>query len=122
MKKFLIVAVFALSLSGCAWWEGNKGTVQQVVDFAISLCSFSPKVEAVAAMLAAPNPTVTGAFQIALAICTAVSPLQGQGLVYQPKTGFGDGECPKINDVCVEGEFVEPKPDPVPEPEKKDGE
>lgn len=113
MRKIVLVGLLAAGLTGCAWYENNKESVGQVVDYALELCKFRPKAESVLAMLSAPNPTVVGAFQIALAICAAVAPAQGQGLILTPTPD--PEECPKVNGVCIEGTFEEPKPEPTPE-------
>ena len=107
MRKFLLAAALALPLTSCGWYENHKDDVQLVIDYAVQLCNFKPKVESVLAMVSAPNPTVVGAFQIAMAICTAITPSQSQGLMSVPPTDSDD--CPKVNGVCIEGDFVPPE-------------
>lgn len=106
MRKLLLSSALAVSLAGCGvLFPSNEGEdANTVIEYAVQLCSFRPALESVQAILAAQNPLVTGAFNVALAICTAVSPSKSQGLLdVQPAS---PEDCPKVNGVCVEGEFV----------------
>lgn len=115
MRKVLLASALVAALGGCGvlWPTNSEENPQDVVDFAVQLCNFRPTVESVVRMLTAENPIVVGGFQIALAICTAVSPQQSMGLLdVKPEN---PEECPKVNEVCVEGAFE-------PQTPKKEGE
>lgn len=87
-----------LALAGCG---GETGTltdnVKAVQSATTKACSYLPTVASVSAMLTAINPAVAGVAAIAGAICSAVKP---------KALGFKSDACPKVNGVCVEGEFV----------------
>lgn len=72
---------------------------------AVVICGYLPKPASVEAMLLASSGSVviTGVNELAQAICTAVT-------VWEGKKGTGEAFvtiCPRVNGVCVEGEFTE---------------
>jgi PBP1b-binding outer membrane lipoprotein LpoB len=106
MKKLSIIAALAVAVLSAGCSETQNDQVAKIREFTVRLCSFMPSVQSVTAILAAANPAVTGTLQIATAICDAVSdtPVPPPGVASLKS----DGECPKVNDVCVEGEWVAP--------------
>lgn len=100
LRAVLLVAL--LSLAGCGGETGSlMDNVKAVQAATTKACSYLPTVASVSAMLTANNPTVIGVSAIAGAICNAVTkPPNVLGLKAE--------ECPEVNGVCVEGDFVDP--------------
>jgi hypothetical protein len=94
----LIIMLLPLLLLGCGTGSLDS-QVKDVQAAAVKACGFLPTASSVAAILSAGNPAVTGVTAVATAICAAVTKVapQARGL---------EQECPRVNGVCVEGEFV----------------
>ena len=112
--KILRIVCVSLALGGCSWLSSDQ--VTQIRSYSVQICNFLPSIESVIAIVNAPNPAVTGAFAIAKAICQAVTggseTSEGEaGVLFiqdKPKEEEKPREdCPKVNDVCVEGTFVD---------------
>ena len=110
------VLVMTLFLAGCQYLPGfptggestepiespYAETIQRIQEHAVKFCSFLPTYASVLAMLTAQDPTVTGALNIATAICDAVTS--------KPHSLMSDyytkESCPKVNGVCIDGDRV----------------
>lgn len=107
MKKLLMIVALSTLLTGCGTW-GEMTTAQKVAaiqEKAVALCNYLPQAASVTAMLAASNPTVVSVGAVANAICQAVISWTAK----QATPNSFSTECPKVNDVCVTGNFVKPK-------------
>jgi len=95
MKRILVLLPFLL-FAGCA----PDPRIDEIRVKAAAICGFLPTVTTVAAILA--NPGVTGAAQIAQAICNAVAKTEPKQplFFYAPPV-----DCPKVNGVCIEGDW-----------------
>ena len=103
--RVALVAALFLALAGCGTEGKFDSQIAAVQAASAKICKFLPTAASVAAILTAGNPAVTGVAATAAAICAAVT-------VSNPVTLFGMGEtkpkeCPKVNGVCVEGEFID---------------
>jgi len=106
MKLLLKVSALCavLMLSSC-----GANQVEQVRAYTVQICRFLPTVASVTAIINAANPNAAGAMHIATAICAAVS--QESSIIWTPSimpVQDAPKDCPKVNGVCVEGEFVDP--------------
>lgn len=102
-KKLLMILVLSSLLAGCGL--GGMTTEEKITairDKAVNLCGYLPQANSVAAMLAASNPTAVSVGAVANAICQAVISWQSK----QTTPNSFATECPKVNGVCVTGEFV----------------
>ena len=101
LRIFLALALLAL-LTGC---ESNTlaKQVKEVQDKAVELCAYLPSFNSVSAILTAGNPTAIGINAVANAICTAVIQWKDH------QTNALVTDCPRVNGVCVQGQFVQPK-------------
>lgn len=95
MKQFAIIAILAMSLAGC-----NADKVEAIRAFASGYCGFIPSAASVAAVLAG-NPAIATVGGVGKAICDAVTAKKVMTLIPEGKPA----ECPKVNDVCIEGEW-----------------
>ncbi|MCI0557476.1 MAG: hypothetical protein MN733_03195 [Nitrososphaera sp.] len=101
IKLIATMAVTSMLLLGCGWWGSSDipedaVTIKEIVE---ASCNFRVSLDSVVKILAASNPTVAGVDAIASAICAAVTSTPDvQALVSQ---------CPSVNGVCIEGEFIE---------------
>ena len=95
-------AIFALTLilAGCSG-SSLADKVKSVQDEAVKLCAYLPTANSVSAIITAGNPTVVGISAVANAICTAVINWQKDQVT---PNSFATG-CPKVNGICVEGQF-----------------
>lgn len=84
MRKFLLICVACVALSGCASMgplpssganSEIAAVVQQVRAYAVRACSFLPTAETVANIFFSGNPALMTAEGIGNAICSAVSAL-----------------------------------------------
>ncbi len=98
-KIFMLIPAAALSLSACVTTSGG-GLIDQVRSIALTVCSFVPTAETIAAILAKNSPGLTTASQVANAICAAVTmPAPSPGLSARPAAATVTG-------VKIDGEFV----------------
>lgn len=98
MKRFAFL--IPLLLVGC-----TDPRIDEIRAKAVEICGFAPTLTTVSQILA--NPGLSGAAEIASAICNAVTASKPQGLygdMYPKETN-----CPQVNGVCIEGDFVEKK-------------
>lgn len=101
MKCLVVLAVLSPLLVGCGGGELTLSEkVAEVRAKTTEICSYLPTVNSVAAMISAANPAVVTVGAIAQAICNAVT---------NPQQSLLKSECPTVNGVCVEGEFIDPK-------------
>jgi hypothetical protein len=80
---------------------GDDERVKKVQELVVVGCGFLPTAASVAAMLAAPNPVVTGVLGVATAICQAINrpPIQLVALADFPILG-------EVNGIPIDGDFV----------------
>jgi hypothetical protein len=107
MKRLLLL--IPLFLFGC-----TDPRIDEIREKAVAICGFAPTLSSVSQILA--NPGLTSAAAIAQAICDAVTakpPVGLYGNMYPQET-----DCPKVNGVCVEGDFVEKPKEEKPKEEK----
>jgi cation transport ATPase len=84
-------------LAGCSPQVNDN--VTKVVEASKQICSFVPTDATVVALIKVMGGE--SAHAIATAICNAVTAQAGVD------TRSMEKECPKVKDVCIEGEFVE---------------
>lgn len=102
MRAFLtsITLALALALGGCVTTGLGPGSitnfVQQAQQVATLTCGFLPTVETVAGLIAAGNPAITTATEIADAICSVAT----------RKMVTRSGRAPTVSGVAVKGRFV----------------
>lgn len=93
MKRLLVIALAAVSISACA--ENGRGIdVMKVQQMAVSICKYEPTAQTVVNIFSSGSPMFATAAQIASAICNAVN---------SPRSA---GEVPKVNGVPVRGKRV----------------
>jgi hypothetical protein len=101
--RLLLVATLALSLTGCSLFEGEgslENRVKEIQGYTVELCKYLPTAQSVTAIVTASNPAVSGGFAVAQAICVAVTRQASKATLYKDS-------CPKVNGVCVEGDYIE---------------
>ena len=99
MRKFIIAAALAGTtlFSGCTTGSITPTVVVTDVQQAtVALCAFLPTALTVANIIAAGNPALATATEIATAICAAVT----------PKAAIRNGAVPMVGGVPVAGRFV----------------
>ena len=101
----LIIMLLPLLLLGCGTGSLDS-QVKDVQAAAVKACGFLPTASSVAAILSAGNPAVTGVTAVATAICAAVTKVCAAVTKVAPQARGLEQECPRVNGVCVEGEFV----------------
>ena len=101
MKRLIFAGI--ILLGGCTG-TSLTDTVKAIQDETVKLCSYLPTVNSVSAIISAGNPAVIGVSAVANAICTAVINWK----TAQATPNSFATECPKVNGVCVEGEFTKP--------------
>ncbi len=101
--------IFALGLiailGGCTAEMTLQEKVKAVQDKAVLLCAYLPETASVISIISAGNATVVTVNAVANAICTAV--INWQANKATPNS-FAS-ECPKVNDICIRGQFIKPK-------------
>lgn len=100
MRKFLMAAPLAamLALGGCATTPTNPADfIKFVQEATVNTCAFLPFATTVANIIAAGNPALQTATEIATAICAAVVPPQGLA----KRRGV-----PTVSGVEIHGRFV----------------
>ena len=102
--KLFALGLIAI-LGGCTAEMTLAEKVKAVQDKAVQLCSYLPTATSVGAIISAGNPAVVGVSAVANAICTAVINWKS---TQATQNSFATG-CPKVENICVEGEFVQPK-------------
>lgn len=107
MRRIALALLLLIPLAGCGSDPESSyaDEIAKVQEYAQQICNFLPHAKSVAAMLTADNPVVTGAFAVATAICNAVTG-KPMGL-YSDR--YTEETCPKVNGICIEGEFVDPE-------------
>lgn len=90
MKTLLAFLLF-IALTGCV--QTLPEQVASVQAATSKACKYVPTASSVASVLTAANPAVIGVSAVANAICAAMT----------TKVSALVGECPKVNDVCVDG-------------------
>lgn len=122
MKRLSVIAALAMAVLAAGCSETQQTQVQKVREFAVRLCGFLPSVNSVAAILAASNPQVSGTLAVATAICDAVAekppvetPAVHRGSLVWPtiliQVQDKPKDCPQVNGVCVDGEWIDPADD-----------
>ena len=83
--------------------------VAQVKGHTIEICQYLPTNETVVNIITASSPVIEGAYNIAKAICDAVTADTGS-LMDPAQMGTsraGDKTtCPMVNGVCIEGQWI----------------
>jgi len=114
MLRALCLFMLFLMLSGCGLWKSEMTIPEKVAavrEKAVELCGYLPKADSVEHMLLASNPVSQTVEAVANAICNAVVAWQKQHGAAPSVSALTD-DCPRVNGVCVEGEFVDvPKGD-----------
>jgi hypothetical protein len=114
LKKVSVVGLTVLALgltagplTGCdklplPWTQEQiDSKVIAVQELVKEGCNFLPTAQSIALMLAAADPTVTGVFAVAAAICNEVN----KSVMADKAAPKADDNCPygKVNGVCIEG-------------------
>ncbi len=104
MRKLLLSALVAVSMTGCATPGGGPAPGGNIFDqvraITSTVCAFLPTAETIGLILAAGNPALQSAADIANAICAAVAPVRTSGL---NRRAVGR---PVVGGVVVHGKFL----------------
>lgn len=92
-------------LGGCAPDIPLAEKVKAIQGKAVDLCAYLPTATSVAAVISAGNPATVSISAVANAICTAVINWKNS----QGTTNSFAASCPKVGDICIQGEWVQPK-------------
>ena len=112
MKAAAAAIAASLLIAGCGESAPSVDTaainivVKKVQEIAVKICSFLPTDESVVNIIKASSTGET-AYGIAKAICDAVTKADTEGA---PDNAAGKNQCPMVQGVCIEGEFVAPAP------------
>lgn len=107
MTRIITLVALLVTLMACSREQLDQ-TAAQVQKYTVEICSFLPTQETVVSIIKA-SPASTTIYNIALAICSAVT---ANPTGVQPALFIADekpANCPEVNGVCIKGEFVEPK-------------
>lgn len=107
MKRLSIVMF--LLLAGCG--VSQEGTTLKIQNYARNICGFWPTASTVIAILAAPNPAVSGIIPVANAICSAVLANPPPSSSSMLSMISSKSECPQVNGVCIDGYWADDSED-----------